>query len=137
MDAPTCAWPHGCDKPAAKRNYKQRKYCDHHIDNGWRGHNPQATSDHPDWLPAKPLFDFVDGSGGFPDLWAPAGLDEGSPGATRERDRLGRNIARARRRGTMRYDIIDEICCRLLRLHPAEIYGDVWWIEDEAEEVAA
>ena len=56
-----------------------------------------------------------------------------------ERVRLDKNSHRGRARGLMRYDIIDELCCRYLRKHPAEIYGDDWWIrdEDEAEGVAA
>lgn len=34
---------------------------------------------------------------------------------------------RARRSGTFTFAQADELCVTILRRHPAELYGDLWW----------
>ncbi|HZT66136.1 MAG TPA: hypothetical protein VFA11_10145 [Acidimicrobiales bacterium] len=41
--------------------------------------------------------------------------------------KLARSFWRARRAGRLSPELADRICIEVLRLHPAEVYGDQWW----------
>jgi hypothetical protein len=41
--------------------------------------------------------------------------------------RLERKWHRAAAAGRITVLAADELCCELLRMHPAEVYGDLWW----------
>ena len=75
-------------------------------------------------LPAAPLMkllracdDLVNGSGGVRTAAAC------SP-------RYRRVIERAAERGYMSARLADEVCVKVLGLHPCEVFGDAWWTDD-------
>lgn len=62
------------------------------------------------------------------------------PDSRLEFERNQRRIERARKSGFIDLYLADEICCKVLGVHPVVVFGDAWFAtaEDDAEqEVAA
>lgn len=53
---------------------------------------------------------------------------------TPERDTVERALLRAQSTGRITAWAADRICCRVLRVHPALVYGDEWWDEISEEQ---
>lgn len=81
-------------------------------------------------LPAQPLVDAVERRGGV-------GRALSWRRSTREGRQAARAYARARARGWVHVAAGDELACRLLRVHPAVVWGEAFWDQEEAEMTAA
>src|SRR5690349_976605 len=129
MTTQICAWPldGGCAKPAAKSNWKQRKFCEDHGRQGGRANAAAKQANREIYLPFGPLGELIEARGDLTFTWYSTELVEANP----ERNRIEKNLSRAKARGLIRWDIADEICCHMLRLHPAEVFGDIWWLDPE------
>jgi len=73
------------------------------------------------WVPTAPLVDFVRAMGGLEVMCAVRGLD--ADGMSHLYDRMTRLGAYVR----TRLSVVDQICCEELGMHPAEIYGEIYW----------
>lgn len=71
-------------------------------------------------LPATPLIQAVCQRGGLRQLLPSGERDQ-------EACRLQRAYHRATQRGWVTYAMADELACRLLRRHPAELWGPAFW----------
>jgi hypothetical protein len=70
-----------------------------------------------EYLPAGPLIDAVQRSGGLPQFAA--------------RGELAQAFYRARRSGRLTIEAADLMAIRLLHVHPYFVWGDDWWCADE------
>lgn len=79
-----------------------------------------------EWLPFEPLSRFQPEP--FAERSATGSAWHGGLGGN---NRLARAWHRAKKDGRITVSMADELCIHLLHLHPAEVYGDLWWKEDE------
>lgn len=83
-------------------------------------------------LPLAPLAQQIDARGGLHALLIASGVPDQSP----EYEKYGAAIRRARAAGgLLTLHAADQLCIRLLRSHPVEVFGDAWW--PNVEPVAA
>jgi len=74
-------------------------------------------------LPTAPILRHLELMGG-----PYAGLTAaGYPQESKDRDRLDKALQRAIKRGYVSIAVADQLCCEVLRVHPALVYGDAWW----------
>lgn len=76
-------------------------------------------------LPAEPLVDLVRQNGGLR-----------SCGVRREEgaalEALAKAYYRARRKGHISLYLADALACKVLRLHPQSVWGELWWIAERS-----
>jgi hypothetical protein len=77
-------------------------------------------------LPAEPFLRQLRMLGGLDGALGARGIHVTS----REGDRFEAALRRARRRGWILASSADALCCELLGMHPAQVYGDDWWAND-------
>lgn len=104
-DAPTCV---ECDRP-----HHARGRCHAHYQ-AWLRRNPDAARN--TRLPAAPIVERVEARGGIAKVLGPRRLHP----------HLHRAYYAIRARGTVTASMADELCIRVLRLHPALVYGLDW-----------
>lgn len=77
-------------------------------------------------LPVEPLEHAVSLRGGVAELGARRDADD-DESHQRWVERTMRSLNRARRQGWVSVWAADELCVHLLGVHPAFIFGDIWW----------
>ena len=92
-----------------------------------RAHAGDRTSNKTLWLPSAPLLRVLEASGGL----AASGLRCHADDTVEHRrlvERLQRSYERARNQGGwVTVVAADELCVRVLGVHPVQVFGPLWW----------
>lgn len=109
---------------------KARGYCNRHYAR-WQAHgDPLAFTVEQiqrigENLPVAPLVEFIEQVGGSLVLWERCGLHQA------EVERYQKVLKRAKERGYLDVAFADHFAVRVLGTHPALVWGDAWWIEEQ------
>jgi len=81
------------------------------------------------WLPFEPMLRFQPPA--FCDRGPHGGVPLGGLSGTdnTQSKRWQRAWHRAKKDGRITVSMADELCVHMLHMHPAEVYGDLWWAE--------
>lgn len=111
-----------CKVPNCPKRTAYNGYCQKHA-NRVAKHgtvNPLVEQ----WLPAEPLLGWLAANGGM------KAVMQGHHYQSRQRDWSSKVVERARAQGVVRVDIADEFCCKALRVHPSQVWGEAWWLPE-------
>lgn len=124
-----------CSVPGCYEAGKSRRMCPKHY-HRWRRHGDPLGGPISNWgelLPLEPLAEAMDAMGGVGARARAMGWDE------KEVNTFETQYRRALEDGAIDLTFADELCCKVLGLHPALIWPKDYWVdhnEPELEEAA-
>lgn len=128
-----------CKVPDCLEPKRSRGYCDLHYYR-WRrygdplaGRAPEGTiAPMGEELDLAPLWDLIVRRGGLAEVCAEVGIEYEST----LYERVDKWLYRARAENGWRIDVayVDYIAVKILRSHPALVYGDAWWTPEVCED---